>query len=100
MAAFARMVRDLRGDKLTPRTDAVRYQGMLAHHVFAYGLQRDHDALVAGPTPPTARTWAKRGRSSASARGRPQRRFFIAAPTCYRSGGRAHLGTRPPNSGP
>lgn len=43
-------------------------------------------------TPPTARTWARRGHTPIiRVRGRSQRRFSIAALTCYKEGERSRL---------
>ncbi|WP_251061681.1 transposase [Streptomyces sp. ISL-100] len=43
-------------------------------------------------TPPTSRTWAKRGHTPVlRVRGRSQRRFSIAALTCYKPGERSRL---------
>ncbi|MFJ8828379.1 ISL3 family transposase [Streptomyces sp. NPDC102467] len=50
VAFFARMVCGLRGDLLTAWTDAVRGDDLPALHAFADGLQRDHDAVIAGLT--------------------------------------------------
>lgn len=47
-------------------------------------------------TPPTIRTWARRGRTPLiRVRGRSQRRFSIAALTCYKQGERSRLIFRP-----
>nr|WP_234425706.1 transposase [Streptomyces kebangsaanensis] len=47
-------------------------------------------------TPPTARTWARRGRTPViRVRGRSQRRISIAALACYRPGERSRLIYRP-----
>ena len=47
-------------------------------------------------TPPTTRTWARRGRTPViRVRGRSQRRFSIAALACYRHGERSRLIYRP-----
>jgi hypothetical protein len=47
-------------------------------------------------TPPTARTWARRGRTPLiRVRGRSQRRFSIAALACYKHGERSRLIYRP-----
>ncbi|MFC8870210.1 transposase [Streptomyces sp. NPDC057148] len=47
-------------------------------------------------TPPTMRTWARRGRTPViRVRGRSQRRFSIAALTCYKQGERSRLVFRP-----
>ncbi|MFJ9900959.1 transposase [Streptomyces sp. NPDC091280] len=47
-------------------------------------------------TPPTARTWARRGRTPViRVRGRSQRRFSIAALACYKQGERSRLIYRP-----
>ncbi|AJT63277.3 hypothetical protein T261_08954 [Streptomyces lydicus] len=47
-------------------------------------------------TPPTSRTWAKRGQTPViRVRGRSQRRFSIAALTCYKPGERSRLIYRP-----
>ncbi|WP_371657136.1 MULTISPECIES: transposase [unclassified Streptomyces] len=47
-------------------------------------------------TPPTSRTWAKRGRTPViRVRGRSQRRFSIAAMCCYKPGERSRLIFRP-----
>lgn len=47
-------------------------------------------------TPPTARTWAKRGHTPVvKVRGRSQRRFSIAALACYKTGERSRLIFRP-----
>jgi hypothetical protein len=47
-------------------------------------------------TPPTARTWARRGRTPVTrVRGRSQRRFSIAALACYKHGERSRLIYRP-----
>lgn len=47
-------------------------------------------------TPPTSRTWAKRGSTPViRVRGRSQRRFSIAALTCYKLGERSRLIYRP-----
>ncbi|MFE2104229.1 IS630 family transposase, partial [Streptomyces sp. NPDC059468] len=47
-------------------------------------------------TPPTARTWARRGRTPViRVRGRSQRRFSIAALACYKHGERSRLIYRP-----
>lgn len=47
-------------------------------------------------TPPTSRTWAKRGSTPViRVRGRSQRRFSIAALTCYKPGERSRLIYRP-----
>ncbi|GGP86621.1 hypothetical protein GCM10010278_76350 [Streptomyces melanogenes] len=47
-------------------------------------------------TPPTRRTWAKRGRTPViRVRGRSQRRFSIAALACYKPGERSRLIFRP-----
>ncbi|MGW0425372.1 IS630 family transposase [Streptomyces sp. NPDC003015] len=47
-------------------------------------------------TPPTMRTWARRGRTPViRVRGRSQRRFSIAALTCYKQGERSRLIFRP-----
>ncbi|MER5995769.1 transposase [Streptomyces viridosporus] len=47
-------------------------------------------------TPPTARTWTRRGRTPViRVRGRSQRRFSIAALTCYEHGERSRLIYRP-----
>ncbi|MER6434504.1 hypothetical protein ABT272_43990, partial [Streptomyces sp900105245] len=43
-------------------------------------------------TPPARRTWARRGRTPViRVRGRSQRRYSIAALTCYRPGERSRL---------
>ncbi|MER5185176.1 transposase [Streptomyces sp. NPDC002896] len=47
-------------------------------------------------TPPTHRTWAKRGHTPViRVRGRSQRRYSIAALTCYKPGERSRLIYRP-----
>ncbi|MFB6784517.1 transposase [Streptomyces sp. NPDC056352] len=47
-------------------------------------------------TPPTSRTWAKRGHTPViKVRGRSQRRYSIAALTCYKPGERSRLIYRP-----
>jgi hypothetical protein len=47
-------------------------------------------------TPPTTRTWARRGRTPViRVRGRAQRRFSIAALACYKQGERSRLIYRP-----
>jgi transposase len=47
-------------------------------------------------TPPTQRTWSRRGHTPViTVRGRSQRRFSIAALTCYRPGHRSRLIYRP-----
>lgn len=47
-------------------------------------------------TPPTSRTWSKRGRTPVvRVRGRSQRRFSVAALTCYKDGGPSRLIYRP-----
>nr|WP_232838941.1 transposase [Streptomyces triticisoli] len=47
-------------------------------------------------TPPTSRTWAKRGHTPViRVRGRSQRRFSIAALACYKQGERSRLVFRP-----
>jgi transposase len=47
-------------------------------------------------TPPTSRTWARRGHTPViRVRGRSQRRFSIAALTCYKPGERSRLVFRP-----
>ncbi|WSQ98179.1 hypothetical protein OG735_08810 [Streptomyces sp. NBC_01210] len=47
-------------------------------------------------TPPTARTWARRGRTPViRVRGRSQRRFSVAALACYKQGERSRLIYRP-----
>jgi hypothetical protein len=47
-------------------------------------------------TPPTMRTWARRGHTPAvGVRGRSQRRFSIAAVACYKEGERSRLIYRP-----
>lgn len=47
-------------------------------------------------TPPTSRTWARRGHIPViRVRGRSQRRFSIAALTCYKAGERSRLIFRP-----
>lgn len=47
-------------------------------------------------TPPTLRTWAKRGHTPViKVRGRSQRRYSIAALTCYKPGERSRLIYRP-----
>ncbi|MET8676065.1 transposase [Streptomyces sp. NPDC004647] len=47
-------------------------------------------------TPPTARTWARRGRTPVvKVRGRSRRRISIAALTCYKPGERSRLIYRP-----
>ncbi len=47
-------------------------------------------------TPPTARTWARRGHTPViGVRGRSQRRFSITALTCYKQGERSRLIYRP-----
>lgn len=47
-------------------------------------------------TPPTARTWARRGRTPViRVRGRSQRRFSVAALACYKPGERSRLIYRP-----
>ncbi|MFI6150483.1 transposase, partial [Streptomyces sp. NPDC051109] len=47
-------------------------------------------------TPPTSRTWAKRGYTPViRVRGRSQRRYSIAALTCYKPGERSRLIYRP-----
>ncbi|MFI1801993.1 transposase, partial [Streptomyces sp. NPDC020379] len=47
-------------------------------------------------TPPTCRTWAKRGRTPVvRVRGRSQRRYSIAALCCYKPGERSRLIFRP-----
>ncbi|MGW5259318.1 IS630 family transposase, partial [Streptomyces sp. NPDC004012] len=47
-------------------------------------------------TPPTARTWARRGRTPViRVRGRSQRRFSVAALACYKHGERSRLIYRP-----
>ncbi len=47
-------------------------------------------------TPPTSRTWGKRGTTPViRVRGRSQRRFSIAALCCYKLGERSHLIYRP-----
>lgn len=47
-------------------------------------------------TPPTSRTWAKRGHTPViRVRGRSQRRFSIAALACYKHGERSRLVFRP-----
>ncbi|MFD9794567.1 transposase [Streptomyces sp. NPDC059070] len=47
-------------------------------------------------TPPTRRSWAKRGRTPViRVRGRSQRRFSIAALACYKPGERSRLIFRP-----
>nr|WP_262705825.1 transposase [Streptomyces sp. NEAU-383] len=47
-------------------------------------------------TPPTARTWARRGHTPViRVRGRSQRRFSIAALACYEQGERSRLIYRP-----
>ncbi len=47
-------------------------------------------------TPPTARTWARRGHTPIiRVRGRSQRRFSIAALACYKQGERSRLIYRP-----
>ncbi|WP_307544229.1 transposase [Streptomyces sp. V3I8] len=47
-------------------------------------------------TPPTSRTWARRGHTPLiRVRGRSRRRFSIAALTCYKSGERSRLIFRP-----
>ncbi|MFI5688130.1 IS630 family transposase [Streptomyces sp. NPDC051636] len=47
-------------------------------------------------TPPTARTWARRGRTPViRVRGRSQRRFLIAALACFKQGERSRLIHRP-----
>jgi hypothetical protein len=47
-------------------------------------------------TPPTARTWARRGRTPViRVRGPSQRRFSIAALACYKHGERSRLIYRP-----
>jgi transposase len=50
--AFARMICDLGGDRLTAWTDAVHSDDLPALHAFADGLRRDHKAVVAGLTLP------------------------------------------------
>ncbi|MGW7823584.1 hypothetical protein ACWGLF_36910 [Streptomyces puniciscabiei] len=45
-------------------------------------------------TPPTARTWARRGRTPViRVRGRSQRRFSVAALACYQQGERSTVRT-------
>jgi transposase len=47
-------------------------------------------------TPPTSRTWARRGHTPViRVRGRSQRRFSIAALACYKQGERSRLVFRP-----
>lgn len=47
-------------------------------------------------TPPTSRTWAKRGHTPViRGRGRSQRRYPIAALTCHKAGERSRLIYRP-----
>ncbi|MFI6517508.1 IS630 family transposase [Spirillospora sp. NPDC050679] len=47
-------------------------------------------------TPPTRRTWSPRGHTPViTVRGRPQRRFSVAAPACYKAGERSRLIYRP-----
>jgi len=47
-------------------------------------------------TPPTARTWARRGHTPViRVRGRSQRRFSIAALACFKQGERSLLIYRP-----
>ena len=47
-------------------------------------------------TPPTARTWGRRGRTPVvRVRGRSRRRLSIAAMTCYKPGERSRLIYRP-----
>jgi len=47
-------------------------------------------------TPPTSRTWARRGHTPViRVRGRSQRRFSIAALACYKRGERSRLVFRP-----
>jgi transposase len=47
-------------------------------------------------TPPTVRTWARRGHTPAiRVRGRSQRRFSVAALACYKDGERSRLIYRP-----
>ncbi|WRZ44949.1 transposase [Streptomyces sp. NBC_00151] len=47
-------------------------------------------------TPPTARTWARRGRTPViRVRGRSQRRFSVAALACYKQGEHSRLIYRP-----
>ncbi len=47
-------------------------------------------------TPPTLRTWSKRGRTPVvRVRGRSQRRFSVAALTCYKHGETSRLIYRP-----
>ncbi len=51
-------------------------------------------------TPPTARTWARRGRTPViRVRGRSQRRFWVAALACYKHGERSRLIYRPKRHG-
>ncbi|MFH8350309.1 transposase [Streptomyces sp. NPDC018045] len=51
-------------------------------------------------TPPTRRTWARRGHTPlVHVRGRTQRRFSIAALTCYKHGERSRLIFRPKRHG-
>ncbi|MCX4973702.1 ISL3 family transposase [Streptomyces sp. NBC_00620] len=49
---FAQMVRDLAGDRLPAWMDAVHADDLPTLHAFADGLQRDHDAVMAGLTLP------------------------------------------------
>ena len=47
-------------------------------------------------TPPTARTWSRRGRTPVvHVRGRSRRRLSVAALTCYKPGERSRLISRP-----
>ncbi|MFJ5548583.1 transposase [Streptomyces sp. NPDC093225] len=51
-------------------------------------------------TPPTSRTWSRRGTTPViRVRGRSQRRFSIAALCCYKPGERSHLIYRPKRHG-
>ncbi|MEV2236373.1 ISL3 family transposase [Streptomyces phaeochromogenes] len=50
--AFAHMICNLGGDSLPAWTDAVHADDLPALHAFADGLQRDHQAVIAGLTLP------------------------------------------------
>ena len=50
--AFAHMICNLGGDSLSAWTDAVHADDLPALHAFADGLQRDHQAVIAGLTLP------------------------------------------------
>lgn len=50
MHTLAQMVRDLAGDRPPTWMDAVYADDLPRLHAFAYGLQRDHDAVMTGLT--------------------------------------------------